>query len=206
MSAAQSIAARRENERLKVRVRVPVERDTGSANAERVCVCASVQRSESSACEVEPIIARAEVDGDAGRGACGRESYSIRAGQGQDITAGDTAHDGDRIARSGTAITTGGLGFNSVHSPATRDRAPGIDGNTRSGSCPCENADTVSSTYRSDRDTRRSSARIKGIDAVASTDCAASGDAEVAGRAAIAEPCINASVGVSGDGGARDAD
>ena len=209
MCAAQCIAAcaRRESERLKVRVRVPGERDTGSAHAERVCVCASVQRSESGRSEVEPIVPFAEVDGDAGRRAPRREGHSICAGQGQDIAAGDGAHDGDRIARSGTAIATGGLGFDSVHSPATRDRAPSIDYNTRSGSCPCENADTASSTYRSDSDTRRSSARIKGIDAVASTgDCAASGDAEVADRAAIAEPSINASVGVSGDGGARDAD
>ena len=207
MGAAQCIASCGESERLKVRVRVPGECDTGAANAERVCVCASVQRSESSRSEVERIVPFAEVDGDAGRGAPRRERHSIRAGQGQDIAAGDGAHDGDRIARSGTAITTGGLGFDSVHSPAARDRASGIDDNIRSGSCSCENADTASSTYRSDSDTRRSSACVEGIDAVASTtDCAASGDAEVADRAAIAEPSINASVGVSGDRGARDAD
>ena len=64
---------------------------------------ASVQRPESSACEVEPIVSRAEVDGDAGRRAPRREGYSICACIGPDVAAAHGAHNGDTIRRYGTA-------------------------------------------------------------------------------------------------------
>ena len=55
----------------------------------------------------------AEVDGDAGRGACCREGHSISAGQGQDITTTHGSHDGDPIAWRGSRIATGSTGLDS---------------------------------------------------------------------------------------------
>ena len=170
--------------------------------------CASVERPKSGACEVESVIAYAEVDGGASRCAPRREGHSISAHRGRDSTTTHGAHNGDPIRRCGSRIAAGASGLDSAAPLAAGDRAPGSDDNSRPGSCPCENAGSGTRRGRRDRDTRRSTAIIESNDAARSAhDCAASGDIDVASRGAIAETCRNAGGRISSsDSGGGDAD
>ena len=171
--------------------------------------CTSVERLDIGRSEVEPIIARAEVDGDAGRSAPRREGHSISTSQGHDIAAAHTAHNGDTICGRDSQTTKDNVGLDSGVPRAAGDRSSSIDYNTRPVSCPCENTDSGTRRDRIGRNSRRSTAIIADRDASeASYDRAACDDGNIAGRAATVEPYNNASAGKtsSSDGGASDSD
>ena len=190
MSPAQSITPCGESEHLKVRVPASVERDTCSAHAQSVCVVSSVERPKIDRSEVQRIVAFAEVDGDTSRYACIRESHTISARQGQDVT-GDGAPNSDTIRRCSTD-TIGNSGSDS--GPRAGDCAPGIDDNIRPGSCLCDNTESDRARDRGGRDSRRSTARIAGKNArPANRNCARTAiDYDSAGCSCIAETRTNA--------------